>query len=232
MPRALRGAGRGRDLHRHRQAGRAAHPHHRQVLAQHPDRGAARALPRPAAAGLPPPGPRDLGRAAGGARPAAELVPEAGLRPAARSRRATSRSATACPTPPTGVIDRPLKLLDTRTQHADGRGRRRSDGCRRPATRCCSASPDHALVAAAPETGRQHQIRVHLASIGHPIVGDKIYRASEQHFIDFCDGGHDRRAAGGLRRPAPPGAARAPPDLPPPPHRRSRSRSRARCPPT
>ena len=47
----------------------------------------------------------------------------------------------------------------------------------------------HALLAASPQTGRQHQIRVHLAAIGHPIVGDKIYRASEQHFIDFCDQG-------------------------------------------
>ncbi len=32
-----------------------------------------------------------------------------------------------------------------------------------------------ALVEAHPHTGRMHQIRVHLAHIGHPIVGDKLY---------------------------------------------------------
>ena len=33
----------------------------------------------------------------------------------------------------------------------------------------------HALVSLAPETGRQHQLRAHLAAIGHPIVGDPKY---------------------------------------------------------
>ncbi len=34
---------------------------------------------------------------------------------------------------------------------------------------------DHSRVELQPLTGRTHQLRVHLASIGHPIVGDRLY---------------------------------------------------------
>jgi 23S rRNA pseudouridine1911/1915/1917 synthase len=39
----------------------------------------------------------------------------------------------------------------------------------------------------APETGRKHQIRIHLAHIGHPIVGDKIYGGDEGRYLRFID---------------------------------------------
>ena len=48
---------------------------------------------------------------------------------------------------------------------------------------------DMTLVEAKPLTGRQHQIRVHLFHVKHPIVGDPIYGQKEEDVIRFLDKG-------------------------------------------
>ncbi len=42
---------------------------------------------------------------------------------------------------------------------------------------------DRTLVKLEPQTGRQHQLRVHLAAVGHPILGDKLYGPGAQEIF-------------------------------------------------
>jgi 23S rRNA pseudouridine1911/1915/1917 synthase len=71
------------------------------------------------------------------------------------------------------------------------------------------------LLSIAPKTGSRHQIRVHLASIGHPIVGDVLYGgpasdtlAHGRFWLHLCDVAFDSPAVGHVKVTAP-----IPPDL-------------------
>ncbi len=59
----------------------------------------------------------------------------------------------------------------------------------------------YTLVAAHPETGRQHQIRVHLAHAGHPIVGDKLYAHGDEVFLRCLDAPPDEETLALLELP-------------------------------
>ena len=45
------------------------------------------------------------------------------------------------------------------------------------------------VVRLTPRTGRAHQLRVHMAWLGHPIVGDKIYGPDETLYLQFIEKG-------------------------------------------
>ncbi len=52
---------------------------------------------------------------------------------------------------------------------------------------------DATLVKAYPKTGRQHQIRVHLFHVKHPIIGDNLYGVSTEVAKAYLDGKLDEK---------------------------------------
>jgi 23S rRNA pseudouridine1911/1915/1917 synthase len=67
--------------------------------------------------------------------------------------------------------------------------------------RATSAGDKFSIVRAVPRTGRTHQLRVHLAALGHPIVGDKIYGPDERLYLEFIETGWSHELARRLLLP-------------------------------
>lgn len=62
---------------------------------------------------------------------------------------------------------------------------------------------DTTLIEAHPLTGRQHQIRLHLFHVKHPIIGDPLYGPDESTAISYLEGKlapNERQAATGASR--------------------------------
>lgn len=85
-------------------------------------------------------------------------------------------------TPERGIIEAPIG----RDTHNRKRMAVVGEGQGRPARteyRVLKYSVDYSLLEVTPETGRTHQIRVHLAAIGHPVVGDATYGAKSTFLL-------------------------------------------------
>jgi 23S rRNA pseudouridine1911/1915/1917 synthase len=74
--------------------------------------------------------------------------------------------------PESGVIDAPIGRDSTHRQRmaVEASGREA-----RTAYSVLKYAGNYTLLEARPETGRTHQIRVHFAAVGHPVVGDTTY---------------------------------------------------------
>jgi len=98
------------------------------------------------------------------------------------------------PNPPAGTIDAPLGRSSANRHkiaiQQEGRGKRAVTHYR-----LLSPLRDAALVECRLETGRTHQVRVHMASIGHPLIGDPVYgRTRKAHKALLDELGFRRQA--------------------------------------
>lgn len=96
------------------------------------------------------------------------------------------------PAPPNGKIDAPLARSST-----DRKKVAIVEGGKRAVThfKTLKMLRKAALVECRLETGRTHQVRVHMASIGHPLLGDPVYGRTKQGHREVLETLNFRRQA-------------------------------------
>lgn len=112
-----------------------------------------------------------------------------GAAPAVRQRLVEKQYLAICRgSPPNGMIELPLEPdphnpLRVKMRVAEGQGLEA-----RTLVETIAEGSGYALVRCSLLTGRQHQIRVHLAAHGCPIVGDKLYGPDDRLLARAADG--------------------------------------------
>lgn len=85
-----------------------------------------------------------------------------------------------CPEPKSGVIDLPIGRLEG---SAIARCIRPDGAPSVSRYEVLQESGPYSLLALRPETGRTHQLRLHLSAIGHPLAGDWLYGTEDVDLI-------------------------------------------------
>ncbi|MEA3186191.1 MAG: rRNA synthase [Chthoniobacter sp.] len=95
----------------------------------------------------------------------------------------------------------PSRIYLKQKVHPAGAPAQTSIRVERRFTRETSNGGRFSVVRVLPHTGRMHQIRVHLAHLGHPVVGDKIYGPNEENYLTFIETGWTAELAQSLLLP-------------------------------
>lgn len=90
------------------------------------------------------------------------------------------------PEPESGTIDMPIgRVSNAKVRYRYGiNGEKAKNAVTRYET-LQRIGAGYSLLRLVPETGRTHQLRVHLAAIGHVIAGDKLYGMSDDECIEW-----------------------------------------------
>ena len=80
-----------------------------------------------------------------------------------------------------GLIDRPISLKSGTIRRTAFKGRSQREAVTE--YKVLKRFKDFSLVEVYPQSGRTHQIRVHLAVLGHPVVGDRVYGSKKSEVL-------------------------------------------------
>lgn len=105
-------------------------------------------------------------------------------------------------TVPAGIIDLPVgQVMDSGLRHRQGV----VVGGKTAVTHYKTVAvfqEAYSLVELRPQTGRTHQLRVHLAAMGHPIVGDALYTMDDEAYLHWLAAPQPKPEMQGMARQA------------------------------